>query len=641
MDQNKERLGESKRMNNGMLATITEYRSASDIDVQFEDGSVREHVSYCLFARGSLSNPNLKYKNGVSLQEFAIFYYLRHLGFCKINKGEWKEKGFGRFELDLCNINAKSAIEYDGGFHRTQNALKRDKIKNAKCKKLGVKLYRIRDQICPSTGDDAVEFFISNKNKISTGYYDCKKELEAILADCNINVDPDFIDFVRDEDAIKEEYNSTHVNCLAKQRIGEKSWSYPANQTMTLIEYHDAYNITIRFEDDVIRKNVAYAEFLRGAVAHPNQRAEGRIGETRQMNNGRNAKIIAYRKATDIDVQFEDGFVKEHVTYDCFIKGSIAYKMTDIQIERLGQSKIMNNGERVEIIEYFNKDNIAVKFQNGVVLHNVSYDRYQNGTLQSKYTSFAEQKLDEIKTTIEQRIGETRRMINGESAAIIGYRSASDIDIKFDDGTIRCNVSYASFKKGEIAKKSKADTTKERLGQINIMNCGSKATIIVYRSSTDIDVQFENGVVRKHVTYHSFVVGEIAPLSANDRANKRLGERKMMNCGQPATIVEYVNSRDITVQFDDGVKCEHVTYYSFTKQCIQHPNYDTTLVRHATSRIGEKRVMNCGIVCVISAYRSATDIDVLFDNGVMRTGVEYSQFKKGQIALIAKSKKAV
>lgn len=45
--------------------------------------------------------------------------------------------------------------------------------------------------------------------------------------------------------------------------------------------------------------------------------------KTRQMNNGFNATIIAYRNVTDIDVQFEDGTVVEHRTYQSFKLGKI------------------------------------------------------------------------------------------------------------------------------------------------------------------------------------------------------------------------------------------------------------------------------------------------------------------------------
>ena len=48
------------------------------------------------------------------------------------------------------------------------------------------------------------------------------------------------------------------------------------------------------------------------------------IGEENIMSCGDRAKITAYRSANDIDVQFENGFTKQHVSYDSFKKGKIA-----------------------------------------------------------------------------------------------------------------------------------------------------------------------------------------------------------------------------------------------------------------------------------------------------------------------------
>ena len=43
-----------------MDAMIIEYRNRDDIDVEFEDGTIREHMRYSCFKKGSIANPNLK-----------------------------------------------------------------------------------------------------------------------------------------------------------------------------------------------------------------------------------------------------------------------------------------------------------------------------------------------------------------------------------------------------------------------------------------------------------------------------------------------------------------------------------------------------------------------------------------------------
>ena len=49
------------------------------------------------------------------------------------------------------------------------------------------------------------------------------------------------------------------------------------------------------------------------------------------------------------------------------------------------------------------------------------------------------------------------------------------------------------------------------------------------------------------------------------------------------------------------------------------------------NRIGEKKIMNCGDECEIIAYRKAMDIDVRFSTGEVIYNNCYSNFKKGEI----------
>ena len=49
----------------------------------------------------------------------------------------------------------------------------------------------------------------------------------------------------------------------------------------------------------------------------------------------------------------------------------------------------------------------------------------------------------------------------------------------------------------------------ERIGESRVMNSGLIATIIRYETSKNMDIQFENGLIRCHVFYQSFLAGEI------------------------------------------------------------------------------------------------------------------------------------
>ena len=56
---NTERIGEKNTMKCGLVATIIEYRSSASIDVRFEDGAVVYGVNYGLFKRGEIKHPSL------------------------------------------------------------------------------------------------------------------------------------------------------------------------------------------------------------------------------------------------------------------------------------------------------------------------------------------------------------------------------------------------------------------------------------------------------------------------------------------------------------------------------------------------------------------------------------------------------
>ena len=46
----------------------------------------------------------------------------------------------------------------------------------------------------------------------------------------------------------------------------------------------------------------------------------------------------------------------------------------------------------------------------------------------------------------------------------------------------------------------------------------------------------------------------------------RLGETRMMNCGMKATIIRYGKADDIDVRFEDGAVVEHKLYRKFKKR---------------------------------------------------------------------------
>ena len=95
-----------------------------------------------------------------------------------------------------------------------------------------------------------------------------------------------------------------------------------------------------------------------------------------------------------------------------------------------------------------------------------------------------------------------------------------------------------------------------------------------------------------------------------------------MNCGMEATIIRYGGSTDIDVHFEDGAVAKNKAYGEFKKGGIAHPS--TT----AKARLGETRMMNCGMEATIIRYGGYNDIDVRFEDGAVVERRQYAQFKK-------------
>ena len=340
-----------------------------------------------------------------------------------------------------------------------------------------------------------------------------------------------------------------------------------------------------------------------------------RLGETRMMNCGMEATIIRYGKYSDIDVRFEDGAVVKHKDYGKFKKGNIAHPNTTAE-DRLGETRMMNCGMEATIIRYNTNKDIDVRFEDEIVVEHKGYSAFKRGEIANP----------NIKASAENRLGEARMMNCGMEATIVRYGNNGDIDVRFEDGAVVVHKAYDSFKKGNIANPNIKAFAENRLGETRMMNCGMEATIIRYENAMDIDVRFEDGTVVEHKTYDAFKKGTIVNQNIKASAENRLGETRMMNCGMEATIIRYGGVRDIDVCFKDGTVAEHKVYNAFEKGNIAHPS--TT----AKARLGETRMMNCGMEATIIRYGGAADIDVRFEDESVVEHKTYDNFKRGTIA---------
>lgn len=343
--------------------------------------------------------------------------------------------------------------------------------------------------------------------------------------------------------------------------------------------------------------------------------AEKYTGQTRMMNCGMNATVIVYRNSKDIDIQFENGTVRKHVIINSFLKGNISYKPQCTKNDYIGQTRTMNCGMKATIIKYRRYKDIDVQFEDNTIREHVSISSFSKGNISPPSTSIQPK---------NKHIGETRTMNCGLKATVIAYRTYKDVDIQFENGIIRKHRGLDEFERRAISpippRKGVAI-----IGRTKMMNCGMKATITEYRNIRDIDVRFENGVVRKHLSMCSFNSGTISPKDIYNTA-MYIGQTTTMICGMKATVIAYRKNNDIDIQFEDGTIREHVNMYAFRNGKI------SITPRQQIDYMNKTRKMNNDMKATIISYNGHDDITIKFEDGTIKEHMSTTAFNKGGIA---------
>lgn len=171
----------------------------------------------------SIANRNYGYgcpvcnsERHTSFPEYAILYYLKECGLEAIHS--YKEKGY---ELDIYIPAKRIAIEYDGSFWH-QNKIKKDLEKNFKCKKDGIKLFRIREGL-PPLNDSSIDYVVQDFKK------DLPPILEIVLS--NIIDKTVDIDLTRDAIAIENlrEFKEKENSLLFSNPEMANEWNHEKN----------------------------------------------------------------------------------------------------------------------------------------------------------------------------------------------------------------------------------------------------------------------------------------------------------------------------------------------------------------------------------------------------------------------------
>lgn len=328
------------------------------------------------------------------------------------------------------------------------------------------------------------------------------------------------------------------------------------------------------------------------------------VGQSKIMNNGQKATVVRDGGSADIDIEFEDGTIV-HTRRQSFRLGVVR---NPNYFPMLNQTKTDKAGKKMTIVGYRNSNDIDVEYEDGEIVKNTSLTKFNKGTVKN--------------TKKKSIVGKTNIMKSGENATCIRDNGWNDIDICFEDETVVKHVSRCSFLDGTVKNPNYIFTF---IGMEKKMNCGLKCKIIDVIKKDDISVQFEDGDIVEHTSLLKFKKGTILTNALSHNYKYITGQRKLMKCGLYATVIADRGAHDIDVQFDDGTIVKNKERANFNKGEIGIPRNGSIL--------GMTKIMNNGMSATVIVDNGWDNIDVQFENGIIVKHRRREHFKRGSISI--------
>lgn len=362
------------------------------------------------------------------------------------------------------------------------------------------------------------------------------------------------------------------------------------------------------------------------------------IGSKQLMKNGEVAEVIEYFNYHNITVKFEDGTVRKHVQMVAFKQGFVnKYNENDgLSSKHVDEENLMEDGSIGKIIRYYNESCITVAFSNGNIIENLIYKTFLKGKLSS------ERKTRE-RHPISEWVGKRILQHCGQYAEIIAASNSKDITVRFEDGTIREHATLSAFKSQAIKNPNIPDNInimlrakKKYIGMVVLQSCALDATCIDYINSNNITVRFEDGVVRKNVAAKGFVAGSIAHPNSQLFQVKQGNFRKVkQKCGLMAEVTGVFNwdARRVNIRFEDGAVKEDVNLDKFYHGKVGHPKLNKPQ-QSKDKCIGKDVMQKCGQSAKIIEYKGTNNIVIRFEDGTVRKHIELRKFLEGKIVPI-------
>ena len=275
----------------------------------------------------------------------------------------------------------------------------------------------------------------------------------------------------------------------------------------------------------------------------PASKRDEYLGKVYVNNQGLKMRIIEYKNANDVTVEFEDGALRKaaliNLKNGCVRHPNNLRKTSD---EYLGKVFVNNQGLKMKVIEYKNNNDVTVEFEDGA-LRKAALINLKNGCVRHP---------NNLRKTSDEYLGKVFVNNQGLKMKVIEYKNNSDVTVVFEDGVIR-KVGLSNLKNGSVRHPNNLrKTNDEYLGKVYTNNQGLKMRIIEYKNAHDVTVEFEDGATRK-TRIAAVIVGSVRhPSNKRKSEEDYLGNVYLNNKGFKMKVVEYNGKNNVVVRFDNG-----------------------------------------------------------------------------------------
>ena len=409
----------------------------------------------------------------------------------------------------------------------------------------------------------------------------------------------------------------------------------------TVIADRGSDDIDIQFEDGTIVEHSRRDRFKSGNIANP---TIGRMicktikysimGQSKTMKNGMVATVIADRGKHDIDVRFDNGMIAYHRERASFKNGT----MTPFPHLKsiVGQSNIMNNGMLATVIADRGGKDIDVQFADGTVVRGKTRDLFRKGYIRNPSLQGRSKPQSIVYFFIKKYFPDATQDFRPDWLKNPNTNNNLELDIWVP--SICIGIEYDGFIPSH-KKKTKLGTTKRDLiisaPEIkHLYTIHEKDTYgYIYEKNTNYwldHTSFDKSYdlyrdLEKVLTQLLFDLGITTTIEINNVVMEQIclsyiGEQRIMNNGMLAKIIAYRSYDDIDVEFADGTIIPNRDVNSFRTGGIALPSWH--------SCVGEKRMMNNGMIATAIADRSSDDVEIMFEDGIVVTTHRY-KFRNG------------